>query len=62
MLLTTSEIFAQTLPSMAKRANLDAPIRLNKGSFTRKSDTDCCITFSPAEGKKCKHLNVDIKE
>lgn len=35
------------VPSIAKRANLEAPILLNKGSLTRKSETDCCIKFSP---------------
>lgn len=37
------------IPSTAKRASLDAPILLNKGSFTCKSDTDCWIKLSPAK-------------
>lgn len=39
----------KNLPSIAKRANLDAPILLNKGSLTCKSDTDCCNKLSPTD-------------
>lgn len=40
------------VPSIANRDNLDAPILLNKGSFTCKSEIDCCSRFSPEKSGK----------
>lgn len=49
---------------MAKRASLEAPLLLKKGSLTCKSETDCRNILSPVKRKQAnnvKSMNIENK-
>lgn len=48
----------KNIPSTAKRAILDAPILLNKGSLACISDTDCCMKLSPVQENERKQKKI----